>query len=116
MAVGLDVFWILSLPSATVRRARLEAALALPWTPSSVIAIRARAKAYHLLGMLKLPTDSDVAKGLMLKGRVLFQEIGDEAGVAARIRDHGGASIRSGDPETGRRDAAESLLRYRALP
>jgi DNA-binding CsgD family transcriptional regulator len=92
----------------------LEAALALPWSPSSVIGIRARAKAYHLLGQLKLPTDPDLAKGLMLRGRVLFQEIGDEAGVAACIRDHGGASIRSGDPETGRRDAAESLLRYRA--
>ena len=37
MAVGLDVFWILSLPSVTVRRARLEAALALPWSPSSVM-------------------------------------------------------------------------------
>ena len=107
---GSTVFWILSLPSATVRRARLEAALSLPWTPSSVIGIRARAKAYHLLGMLKLPTDSDVAKGLMLKRRVLFQEIGDEAGVAACIRDHGGASIRSGDPETGRRDAAAAAF------
>ncbi len=114
MAVGLDVFWILSLPSVAVRRARLEAALALPWSPSSVIGIRARAKAYHLLGMLQLPTDSEVAKGLMLRARVLFQQIGDEAGVAACIRDHGGASIGSGDPETGRRDAAESLLRYRA--
>ena len=114
MAVGLDRFWIFSVPPPAVRLAWLEAALVLPWSPSSVIGIRARAKAYHLLGMLKLPTDSDVAKGLMLRGRVLFQEIGDEAGVAACIRDHGGASIRSGDPETGRRDAAESLLRYRA--
>ena len=114
MAVGLDVFWIFSLPSVTVRTARLEAALALPWSPSSVVGIRARAKAYHVLGQLKLPTDSNAAKGLHLKGLVLFQEIGDEAGVAACIRDHGGASIRSGDPETGRRDAAESLLRYRA--
>jgi DNA-binding CsgD family transcriptional regulator len=50
----------------------------------------------------------------MLRGLVLFQEIGDEAGVAACIRDHGGASIRSGDPETGRRDAAESLARCQA--
>jgi non-specific serine/threonine protein kinase len=47
----------------------------------------------------------------MLQGLALFQEIGDEAGAAACIRDHGGASIGSGDPETGRRDAAEGLLR-----
>jgi predicted ATPase len=36
IAVGLDAFWIFSLPSANVRTARLEAALNLPWSPSSV--------------------------------------------------------------------------------
>jgi non-specific serine/threonine protein kinase len=111
MAVGLDAFWIFSLPSAVVRTARLEAALALPWSPSSVVGIRAKAQAYHVLGLRKFPTDPDAAKDLMLRGLVLFQEIGDDAGVAACIRDHGAASIHSGDPETGRRDAAESLLR-----
>jgi len=110
MAVGLDAFWIFSMPSARVRTARLEAALDLPWSPSSIVGIRARAQAYHILGLRKFPTDAAAAQGLMLQGLVLFHEIGDEAGAAACIRDHGGASIRSGDPETGRRAATEGLV------
>ena len=114
MAVGLDAFWIFSSPSAAIRMARLRAALDLPWSPSSVVGIRARAQAYHILGLRKTPTDARAAQDLMLRALVLFREIGDEAGAAACIRDHGGASIRSGDPETARRDAAEGLRRSRA--
>jgi tetratricopeptide (TPR) repeat protein len=114
MAVGLDAFWIFSSPSAAIRMARLRAALDLPWSPSGVVGIRARAQAYHILGLRKTPTDASAAQDLMLRALVLFREIGDEAGAAACIRDHGGASIRSGDPETARRDAAEGLRRSRA--
>jgi predicted ATPase/DNA-binding CsgD family transcriptional regulator len=110
MAVGLDAFWIFSTPTARVRTARVEAALDLPWQPLSIVGIRARAKAYHTLGLRKIPTDPAAAQELMLRGLVLFQEIGDKAGVAACIRDHGGVSISSGDPETGRRYAAEGLV------
>ena len=48
MAVGLDRFWPFSVLPPALRLARLEAALDLPWSPSSVISIRARAKAYLL--------------------------------------------------------------------
>jgi hypothetical protein len=68
MAVGLDAFWIFSSPSAAVRRAWLEAALGLPWSPSSVVSIRARAKACHVLGLRKWPTDPAAAQGLMASG------------------------------------------------
>ena len=46
MAVGLDRFWPFSVVPPALRLARLEAALDLPWSPSSVISIRARARAY----------------------------------------------------------------------
>ena len=53
MAVGLDRFWIFSFPPHALRLAWLEAALGLPWSPSSVIGVRARAKAYLLSGLRK---------------------------------------------------------------
>jgi predicted ATPase len=114
MAVGLDGFWIFSSPSAAVRQAWLQAALALPWSPSSVAGVRANAKAYHVLGLRTWPSDPAAAQDLMLQGLVLFRDIGDEAGAAACIRDHGAASITAGDPHTGRRKAAEALVRCQA--
>ena len=65
MAVGLDRFWIFSVPPPAVRLAWLEAALDLPWSPSSVVGIRARAKAYHLAGLLKTRADPVAAQGLL---------------------------------------------------
>jgi non-specific serine/threonine protein kinase len=50
MAVGLDAFWIFSLPSASIRRARLEAALGPPWSRSSVVGIRAEHRRITFLG------------------------------------------------------------------
>jgi predicted ATPase/DNA-binding CsgD family transcriptional regulator len=114
MAAGLDAFWIFSSPSAAVRLAWLQAALALPWSPSSVAGIRAKAKACHVLGLRMWPSDPAAAQGLMLQGLVLFRDIGDEAGAAACIRDHGAASITAGNPQTGRREAAEALVRCQA--
>ena len=114
MAVGLDRFWIFSVPSPAVRLGLLEAALKLPWSPSSVIGMRAKARAYDRLGVLKGQTDPAVAKELMLRGLVLFEKIGDEAGVAGCIRNGGSASIVAGDPETGRRETVEALARLQA--
>lgn len=114
MAVRLDAFWIFSFPSTTVRESRLEAALALPCSPPTVAAVRARAEAYHVLGLRKLRRDPNAAQRLMLQALALFQQIGDNAGAAACIRDHGGASIVAGDPATGRREGSESLVRCRA--
>jgi non-specific serine/threonine protein kinase len=114
MAAGVDAFWIFSSPSAAVRQAWLEAALALPWAPSSVVGIRAKAKACHVGGLRMWPSDPAAAQRLILQGLVLFRNIGDEAGAAACIRDHGSASITAGDPHTGRREAAEALVRCQA--
>ena len=50
----------------------------------------------------------------MLQGLVLFRDIGDEAGAAACVRDHGAASLLAGNPETGRRETAEALVRCQA--
>ena len=83
MAVGLDRFWIFSVPPPAVRLAWLEAALDLPWSPSSVVGIRARAKAYHLAGLLKSRADPVAAQGLLEQGLMLFEKIGDQAGAAA---------------------------------
>jgi predicted ATPase/DNA-binding CsgD family transcriptional regulator len=114
MAVGLDRFWIFSVPPPAVRLAWLEAALALPWSPSGVISIRARARAYWSAGVLKYRADPVAAQGLLQQGLILFQEIGDEAGVANCILNHGAASLLLGDFEHGRREIAESLARYQA--
>ena len=47
-----------------VRLARLEAALDLPWSPSSVIGIRARAQAYHISRVLKCPSRPGCRPGI----------------------------------------------------
>ena len=114
MAVGLDRFWIFSVPPPAVRLAWLEAALELPWSPSNPVTIRARAKAYHLAGLLKTRADPVAAQELLEQGQVLFEQIGDQAGVANCILNHGGAGLLVGDPERGRREIAESLVRYQA--
>jgi predicted ATPase/DNA-binding NarL/FixJ family response regulator len=115
MAVGLDRFWIFSVPSPTVRRAWLEAALDLPWSPLSVIGIRARAKAYLLSGLEKPRAgDSVGAQRLVQQGLRLFEQIGDQAGAAMCIRAHGAARLFAGDPEAGRREIAEGLTRCEA--
>jgi predicted ATPase/DNA-binding CsgD family transcriptional regulator len=115
MAVGLDRFWIFSVPPPAVRLAWLEAALDLPWSPSSVISIRARAKAYLLSGLEKFRGHDPVdAQRLLLQGLRLFEQIGDEAGAAMCIRVHGMARLLAGDPEAGRREIAEGLARSQA--
>jgi hypothetical protein len=45
---------------------------------------------------------------------MLFQEIADEAGVADCIRTHGAAGLLVGDPEKGRHEIAEGLVRSQA--
>jgi predicted ATPase/DNA-binding CsgD family transcriptional regulator len=114
MAVGLDRFWIFSVPPPAVRLAWLEAALVLPWSPSSVVGMRARAKAYQLAGLLKTRADPVAAQGLLEQGLVLFEEIGDQVGAAACVRNHGLAGLLVGDPEKGRREIAGSLDRCQA--
>ena len=110
MAVRLDAFWIFSSPSATVRQARLEAALDLPGEPSSVPGVRARARAYHLLGMRVGRIDRARGQRLLRSGQALFRQVGDKAGVAACIRDHGVASLHAGDARSCRQDVLESLV------
>jgi predicted ATPase/DNA-binding CsgD family transcriptional regulator len=115
MAVGLDRFWIFSTPPPAVRLGFLEAALSLPWSPTSLVARRARANAYHLAGLLKTRADPVAAKGLLQQGITIFHEIGDEAGVAKCILNHGAASLLVGDLGQGRREVADSLARCQAL-
>jgi len=109
MAVGLNRFWIFSVPQPAVRLACLEAALNLPWSPSSVTSIRARARAYWTAGILKCRADPVAAQGLLRQGVILFQKIGDRAGAANCLRTHGTANLLIGDSERGRREIAESL-------
>jgi predicted ATPase/DNA-binding CsgD family transcriptional regulator len=114
MAVGLDRFWIFSVPPPAVCLAWLEAALDLPWSPSGVIGIRARALAYRTAGILKVRADPVAAQGLQQQALRLFEDIGDQSGAADAIRTHGAASLLVGEPEKGRREIAESLARCQA--
>jgi predicted ATPase/DNA-binding CsgD family transcriptional regulator len=114
LAVGLARFWPFSVASPAVRLAQLQAALSLPWSPSDVISIRARARAYWESGVLQCRADPAAAQHLQQQGLVLFQEIGDEAGVARCILNHGAASLLVGDSQRGRREIAESLTRCQA--
>jgi DNA-binding CsgD family transcriptional regulator len=115
MAVGLDRFWIFSVPPPAVRLAWLEAALDLPWLPTGVIGVRARARAYLLASLLKTRADPVAARGLAEQGRMLFERIGDEAGAADCLQHVGAANLLAGDPEKGRREIAESLARKQTL-
>lgn len=110
MAVGLDRFWPFSVSPPALRLARLEAALDLPWSPSSVISIRARARAYWGSGVLKCRVDPVAAQGLLQQGFILSQEINDQAGAARCMLTHGAANLLIGEPEKGRREIAESLV------
>jgi DNA-binding CsgD family transcriptional regulator len=114
MAVGLDRFWPFSVVPPALRLARLEAALDLPWSPSSVISIRARARAYWGSGVLKCRADPVAAQGLLKQGLLLVQEIGDQAGAARCLLTHGAANLLTGDPDKGRCEIAESLVRSQA--
>jgi predicted ATPase/DNA-binding CsgD family transcriptional regulator len=114
MAAGLERFWIFSVTPPAVRLARLEAALGLPWSPSDVINIRARARAYWNAGVLKCRADPAAAQELQQQGLLLYQKIGDEAGVANCMLNHGAASLLLGDFEQGRHEIAESLARCQA--
>ena len=104
MAVGLDRFWPFSVSPPALRLARLEAALDLPWSPSSVISIRARARAYWGSGVLKCRVDPVAAQGLLQQGFILSQEINDQAGAARCMLTHGAAkpAFRQADQNDGR--------------
>jgi DNA-binding CsgD family transcriptional regulator len=58
--------------------------------------------------------DPVASQALLQQALLLFQEIGDEAGVANCILNHGAASLLLGDVERGRREIAESLARCQA--
>jgi predicted ATPase/DNA-binding CsgD family transcriptional regulator len=114
MAVGIDRFWLFAVTPPALSRARLAAALDLPWSPSSHFGIRARARAYYDAGLLKTRVDPAGAVGLLEQGRKLFERIGDEAGAAMCAQHVGAADLLTGDPERGRREIAESLVRSKA--
>jgi non-specific serine/threonine protein kinase len=114
MAVGLDRFWIFSVPPPAVRLGWLEAALDLPWSPTGVVGIRARAKAYHLAALLKAQSDPVAALKLAEQGQMLFERVGDEAGAANCLQQLGAAHLLTGNPEKGRHEITESLVRKQA--
>ena len=93
MAVGLDRFWIFSVPPPAVKLAWMEAALELPSSPSSVTGIRVRAMTYRVVGLMKCRTDPVAAQGLVQQALLLFEEVGDAAGAADCFRTQGAVSI-----------------------
>jgi predicted ATPase/DNA-binding CsgD family transcriptional regulator len=115
LALGIGRFWLLpAAPAPLVRLAWLEAALALPWSPSNSVGIRTRARACHSAALLKTRVDPVAAQDFARRGLVLFEEVGDAAGAAYCLRQLGAASVVGGDPERGRREIAESLARSEA--
>jgi hypothetical protein len=61
----------------------------------------------HFAGLLKTRAGPVAAQGLLQHGLMLFENIGDETGVAMCIRNHGAAGPLLGDPEKGQRDSRE---------
>jgi predicted ATPase/DNA-binding CsgD family transcriptional regulator len=114
MVVGLNRFWVFSSPPPAVCLAWTKAALDLPWSPSNVAGIRARAHAYNVCGHLTSRADPVAAQGFLQQGFRLFEEVGDEAGAAMCIRHHGAIGLLVGDPEQGRGEIAEGLVRSQA--
>ena len=102
-------------PAPAARLAWLEAALSLPWSPSNSVGIRTRARAYLTSSLLSVRADPVAAQDLAGAGtRTLRKDWRRRPGVANSLRHHGAASIAAGDPERGRREIAESLLRAEA--
>jgi tetratricopeptide (TPR) repeat protein len=87
----------------------------MPWSPTGVVSIRARARAYFLASLLKTRADPVAALELAKQGRMLFERIGDEAGAANCLQHVGAAHLLTGDPEKGRREITEALVRSQAL-
>lgn len=114
MAVGLDRFWIFSSPSGAVRERRLDAALALPWEPTGVTGIRARAMAYHVYGLRIRIVDAGRALKMWDEAFLLYRQIGDEAGAAACFRERGAVYLLQGNPQACQREVRESLARCTA--
>lgn len=114
LAVGLDHFWLFCLQTYEQRVAGLEAALALPGPPVSDSAVRARAQALLILGRREFATEPARSRARFREAGLLFQQVGDVAGVAACIRDRGNAKLLEGDHQGCRRDCLASLDRCRS--
>ena len=114
LAVGLDYYWLFCVHSAEHRVARLEAALALPFSPGSVGAAHARAKALLTLGRLEYVTDPARSRSHLGEGARLFREVGDAAGEAVCIQCRGVVRLMEGDHDGCRRACLDSLARLRA--
>jgi predicted ATPase/DNA-binding CsgD family transcriptional regulator len=115
IAAAFNAFYLYSLPSASVKRDRLARALALPWTPSNVVGIRARAKALHVWGHQQFTVDPTRAKEAFRESQELFRRIGDQSGVAASLRGYGFVCLMTGDAEACRRYQDESLVICQAI-
>jgi predicted ATPase/DNA-binding CsgD family transcriptional regulator len=114
LAVGLDQFWISCSLSYEHRLAQLQAALDLPGPLVTGTEIRARAQALRTVGLRLLPTDPTSSHAYFREARPLFEQVGDAAGVAACIREHGNARLLEGDFVGCRRDCLASLVQCRA--
>ena len=112
LAVALDHFWPLGMPSYEHRLSRLEAALALPG-PASDMGAQARAQALLILGRRVVGSDPGASRASYREAAHLFGMVDDAAGVAACVRDRGNARMLEGDYRGCRRDCLDSLARCR---
>lgn len=114
LAVGLDQFWISCSLSYDHRLGRLKAALELPGPLVTTTQIRARAQALHAVGLRLFSTGPASSHAYFREARLLFEQVGDAAGIAACLRGHGNARLLEGDFAGCRRDCLASLVQCRA--
>lgn len=109
MTVPLNAFWASSWPSRAVRRARTLAALGLPWTSAGAASSRTRALVLSIAGYLVLDLDPAQAGVCLHQSEDLFEQVGDQVGVASCRRAYADLALIGGDVDTCRRRALESL-------
>ena len=114
MAVGLDQSWVSCSLSYERLLSQLQAALDLPGPLATTTQIRARAQALRAVGLRLFSTEPASSPANFRAARRLFEQIGDAAGVAACLREHGKARLLEGDVDGCRRDCMASLVQCRA--
>lgn len=108
MAAGLFSFWIYTSPLRRLEPV-LTRILALPWDTTSTAAMRARARVLNIAGFVGITVGFSAAREHFADGLRLFEQLGDDRGIAWSLRGIGFAELVAGRL-TGRPTAQERSL------
>ena len=112
---ALYAFWAFARSSEDAKRDRLERALALPWQPSDVASILARARALVDVGYCWTSLDSARARRRFDEALGWYGQLGHRTGIAWAHTALGWQSLTDGDLTAASRHENQSLALFRSL-